>query len=96
MSITITLSEETEIRLKAEAEAQGTEPAVLLADLIEDLYGHDKGSENPNTIKEIGQALSALEADEAGGEQGLSVDEAFAELERRGSDRQSQKMQKAA
>ena len=51
MSITIQLSEETEKRIAAEAQAQGTEPSAFLADLIEDAYGAGTETEDPKSWK---------------------------------------------
>lgn len=71
MSITINLSEETEKRIVAEAQAQGAEPSALLADLIEDAYGADTETEDPEVVEEIGQALGEYEAMRARGENGI-------------------------
>ena len=80
MTITINLSEETEKRIVAEAQAQGTEPSAFLADLIEDAYGVDTETEDPEAVEEIGQALDEYEAMRARGENGIPASVVHADL----------------
>ena len=85
MSITIELSEEVENRLRATAEAEGTDKETVAARVLAEVLGAplvatQEDPDNPETIAEIGAALARYDAMRAAGQKGIPAADAFADI----------------
>ena len=78
MTLTITLSADIADRLRAAAEAEGTDPAEVVAGLVADAFPLEESSD---ALREIGEAIAEFETSRATGERGVTVEQARALLD---------------
>jgi hypothetical protein len=87
VTITIELTDELREQIARDAEAEGLSVEDVAAARLAEWYAQEDDETDPEAVAEIGAALDEFEAAQARGERGLTVDEAFDELERRATQR---------
>lgn len=86
MTLTIEVPEDVAARLRERAEATGQDVNAFAIAVLAAVAAAEE-LEDPEAIREIGEALAEMHAAQARGDHGLTVEETFSELEQRAQER---------